>query len=190
MFGSRVTRGMFVVLLAILAASFAEGTTLAAVQIGQKGDPGSHWSVADTSANPGAVCDYAGGGAMGSTYLTHIKVPVGPDVFGKTSALTSVGYMIRLQHYESGHWVTLKKSHGKLWSSPASDTTAAMLPGSGVTIPIATQSTNPSRYRVFLRLTWYTSTAQVDGTRDILIQHYKAHSGATAASCKGRLINH
>jgi len=176
-------RGALLISVVMALALLAPATASAAHQIGQTGHPGT-WGMTDRAAEPGAKCSYVGGGTAGSTYLTGIKLLHGPEITGLHATLRSVGYRPIIQHLEGGAWVTVKK--GTLITGAASLTHPVALPPERTSVPVVS---NPSRFRLLLRLFWYHADASVEGTRTVVVDSYVKFGGTGVVSnCKGRVI--
>jgi hypothetical protein len=178
---SRSRAGM-VGVLAIAAVLLAPGSAFAAHAIGHTGSPGA-WGITDRPAEPGAKCSYAGGGTAGSVYLTGIKLLHGPEITGIHHGLRSVGYQPIIQQWKGGAWVNVKK--GTLVTGQASSSHPVALPGERTALPPVT---NPTKFRLVLKLVWYHLDASVEATERVVLDSYVRLAGGVASSCKGRII--
>ena len=178
---SRSRAGM-VGLITLMAVLLAPGSAFAAHAIGHTGSPGV-WGITDRAAEPGAKCSYAGGGTAGSVYLTGIKLLHGPGITGIHSGLRSVGYQPIIQQWHNGAWVNVKK--GTLITGQASTSHPAFLPPERTALPPVS---NPSKFRLVLKLIWYHADASVEATERVVIDSYVRLSGGVGSSCTGRII--
>jgi hypothetical protein len=178
----RPTRAGVVGLLLLVGLLVAPASAFAAHSIGHSGSPGS-WALTDRAAEPGAKCSYAGGGTAGSIYLTGIKLLHDPVVWGIHSGLRSVGYQPVIQQWNGGAWVNVHK--GTLITGQASLTHPATLPAERTPLPPVT---DPSKFRLVLKLIWYRADASVEATRRVVVDSYARLSGGVGSSCKGRII--
>ena len=175
-------RAGIVGLLSLVAVLMAPGGAFAAHSIGHTGSPGD-WALTDRPAEPGARCSYAGGGTAGSTYLTGIKLLHGPEIWGIHAGLRSVGYQPTIQQWKGGAWVNVKQ--GTLVTAPASKSHPVSLPPERTALPAVS---NPTKFRLVLKLIWYRADASVEATRRIVVDSYVRYAGGVGSSCKGRII--
>ncbi len=176
------SRAGMVGLLALVAVLLAPGSAFGAHAIGHTGSPGV-WGITDRPAEPGAKCSYAGGGTLGSVYLTGIKLLHGPRITGIHSGLRSVGYQPIIQQWKNGAWVNVKK--GTLVTGQASSSHSVALPPERTALHAVS---NPTKFRLVLKLFWYRLNASVEATERIVIDSYVRLSGGVGSSCKGRII--
>ena len=138
--------------------------------------PHGTWAFDDTDAAPGAYC---GIGTTGLYIFPNDSLKIwardltsGPD--RRYVALTLIA-----EQRKNGRWV--RRTKGGLTSEQATDTVPA-------TFALGWQEFAPvGRYRLKLKLIWYTSTwGVVAGTVTIRIQHYLYESEtAQTGSCTG-----
>jgi hypothetical protein len=181
---TRSIRSGVIAVLATAAIGLSAGTALGAHQISHTGSPGS-WVLPDTAANPAAKCSYNGGGVMGGTYLTGIRLMNDVEIRGTTAGLRSVAFRPIIQHKVSGVWKTVKK--GTLVSGNASLSSPVVLSGDLTSFGVTQQPKNP--FRLALKLIWYRADASVQGTRTILVDSYVRRDGGVAGKCAGFVSN-
>ncbi len=104
-------------------------------------------------------------------------------VWGIHSGLRSVGYQPIIQQWKNGAWVNVHK--GTLVTGPASLTHPAALPAERTPLPPVS---NPSQFRLVLKLIWYRADASVEATRRVVVDSYARLTGGVGSSCKGRII--
>jgi hypothetical protein len=178
----RTIRGLLVSVVAAAALAMSAGSALGAHQLSQTGSPGP-WTLPDTAANPAATCSYEGGGTAGSTYLTGIRLEDGPEITGTHVGLRSVGYRPLIQHRHGGAWVTVKQ--GTLITGQATNATPVALPGGLTAVPV---TSDPTRFRLVLKLIWFRPNASVEGTRMVVVDQYVRFGDlGVGSSCKGRI---
>lgn len=177
------SRAGMVGLLALVAVLLAPASVFAAHAIGHTGSPGT-WGLTDRPAEPGAKCSYAGGGTLGTEFLTGIKLLHGPEITGIHAGLRSVGYQPIIQKWHAGAWVNVKK--GVLVTGQASASHPVSLPPERT--PLSAANNSATRYRLVLKLTWYRLDASVEATERIVVDSYVKLSGGVGASCKGQVI--
>ena len=169
-----------VLVLGILGAAPASGAT----PIGHWGHTG-RYAVDDTTAEPGAVCQYDRG--AGSHVLTRVRVPP-IAMWGRRDELQQVGYRLLLQQRIGGSWRTVVV--GPLRTSLAEKDVGNGVPSSAVTrdpelLP------NGSRYRAVLRQLWFDNDdLSVEGRVRVRIDHHeRSFDGSQGATCRGQVAN-
>lgn len=176
----RSFRGLVIAAFAAAAVALSGGSALAAHQVSQSGSPGA-WDLPDSAANPSSRCGYNGGGVLGGTYLTSIKLIQNVEIFGTSGSKRSVAYRLIIQHKQNGSWHTVKK--GTLVSGQATSGSAAVLPPTKVSFGALKQPKNPFRAQV--KMIWYAADASVQGTRIIALDSYVQRDLGVGSKCKG-----
>lgn len=169
-------------LLALAAVLVLPGSALAAHTIGTTGHPGIY-GLTDRAAEPGAKCSYVGGGTAGSIYLTGIKMRHDLTVYGIHTGLRSVSYRPIVQEYVGGVWKNVH--NGTLVSGQARKGHPATLPRENTSVPALT---NPTKFRLVLKITWYRLDASVEATRTVALDAYVKYNDLAGTSCKGRVV--
>ena len=74
---------------------------------------------------------------------------------------------------------------GTLVTGQATNTTPVALPGGLTAVPV---TSDPTRFRLVLKLIWYRLDASVEGTRLIVVDEYVRFGDlGVGSSCKGRI---
>jgi hypothetical protein len=181
-FISRAARAAFIVATAVAGVALVGGEAVAWHTVAHSGVNG-HYSFVDTSATPGARCDYEG--AAGHGFFKGMKVKP-PTVFwpnqdsGNTNEHGTVGWKIKIQHWNGVKWTTANIS---------TETTAIAHENTSAPFVAKTVHHGPPdshRYRAQVVLTWYTPGMSVLGQAKVILDWYnQTDPGITVTSCKG-----
>ncbi len=131
--------------------------------------------------SPGARCSYAGGGTAGSVYLTGIKLLHGPEIWGIHAGLRSVGYQPTIQQWKGGAWVNVKQGHPRHGPRPARVIRCRCRRSARPCQPVS----NPTKFRLVLKLIWYRADASVEATRRIVVDSYVRLCGRRRLQLQG-----
>lgn len=166
--------------LAVIAASLvlAGGDVFAAHTVGRTGVTG-HYAFVDTPAAPGAKCFYAA--LQGQWEFNYVRVKP-PKVYWPTSSAFSsgtVGFTVRLQHWNGLRWTTVNASR----ESRAVGSKTIPAPFSARTVMWAPP--HDRRYRAEVRLRWLTPDATVIGKALVVLDNYRiGYSGTVGSACR------
>jgi hypothetical protein len=181
-FISQAARAAFIVATAVAGVALVAGEAVAWHTVAHSGVNG-HYSFVDTSASPGARCDYEG--AAGHGYFNNMRVKP-PTVFwpnqdsGNPDEHGTVGWKFKIQHWNGVKWTTANISTES--TAVAHENTSAAFFAKHV------QHGPPDnhRYRAQVVLTWYTPAMAVLGQAKVVLDWYnQTDPGVTVTSCKG-----
>jgi len=167
-------------LILVVLASLAStgGQMLAATRLHHSGTTGRYRFV-DTIESPGARCVYEG--AAGSQNFEHARVKA-PSVYWPTAdafAQGTVGWTLKLQHWDGDEWDTVKTTSEA--RGHATRTTPAPL----VTRNVYWAAPHTRKYRVLVKIRWMTPDAETIGSVLVRIDHFRrTYDGSVGPDCK------
>jgi hypothetical protein len=171
--------GVALTLLASLV--IGGGQTLAATSIGTH-SPVGPWSYVDTTSSPAAKCFYVG--TVGAIEFDHMVVqPPAVRWYGAHHfASGTVGWVIKLQHWDGSHWDTVRTTSEA--RGLATRTAAAPLHPRRVDWA----APHNRKYRAVVRIRWMTPDAETIGSIQVRIDHYRRDfDHVTGSACPAEL---
>ncbi len=159
-------RGATLAGLLLVALSLGGGTALAYHEISRTGVVGAY-SWVDTTAHPGGRCAYNKAMGQGLLDTMSVKAPIAYWPLGSSVSHGTIGYRIKLQHYNGTTWLTVGSS-GEV-TAVAWKHAAAALARRTVTY---TGSDWSRKFRALAVLTWYRADSTVLGRASVTMSHY------------------
>jgi hypothetical protein len=175
----RLARGATLALLVLSSLALLTPLSASAATVLSTSGSAGHYSFTDSVGSPGARCIYQG--AAGSQNFDRMKVNAPTIYWPSANAFPNgtVGWRIRLQHFNAGTWTTVRQS--KEYRGFATKTVAASL-GDRV---IAYAPPHTQKYRAVVVVRWMTPDAETIGSATVLIDHYRrGYDGSVGPSCK------
>jgi hypothetical protein len=174
-------RGVCVVLTLLASLIIGGGETFAATPLSTH-SPVGPWSYVDTTSSPAAKCFYVG--TVGAIEFDHMVVqPPTVRWYGAHHfASGTVGWVIKLQHWDGSHWDTVRTTSEA--RGLATRTAAAPLHPRRVDWA----APHNRKYRAVVRIRWMTPDADTIGSVLVRIDHYRRDfDHATASACPAEL---
>ena len=175
----RLARGATLALLVLSSLAVLSPLSASAATVLSTTGSAGHYSFTDTAGSPGARCIYQG--AAGSQNFDRMTVTA-PTIYwpsGDAFPNGTVGWRIRLQHYNAGVWTTVR--HTAEFRNTATKTVPAVL--SNRTISWAPP--HNQKYRAVVVVRWMTPDATTIGSALVRIDHYRhGYDGTVGSSCK------